>query len=233
LVFEREAGDGRDVTRVLIADDDPLTASGIELLLANTNFQVVANVRSGKEVLDTMAASRPELLVLDIRMPERTGLDVLRTLRGRGDKRPVVLLTGSINDQAVREAMELGVEGLVIKANAPGDLPACLEAVSRGRRWFDQEVMQRAMELAQDPGAGRDPLEQLSVRERGIVALVQRGLRNKEVAEELGLTEGTVKVHLHKIFEKLGIQSRTELILLGAQRDGGRESVADGDGDTA
>jgi two-component system nitrate/nitrite response regulator NarP len=228
FVFEREAGDGCNVTRVLIADDDPLTASGIELLLANTNFQVAASARSGKEVLDTLASVRPDLLVLDIRMPERSGLDVLRTLRGRGDKRPVVLLTGSINDQAVREAMELGVEGLVIKANAPTDLPACLEAVSRGRRWFDQEVMQRAMELAQDPGAERDPLEQLSVRERGIVALVQRGLRNKEVAEELGLTEGTVKVHLHKIFEKLGIQSRTELILLGTQREGGPQENGEG-----
>ena len=151
-------------------------------------------------------------------MPERSGLEVLRTLRGRGDTRPVVLLTGSITDQTAREAMELNVDGLVIKANAPRDLPACLEAVSRGRRWFDQEVMQRAMELAQSAGEA-DPFEQLSVRERGIVALVRRGLRNREIAEELGLTEGTVKVHLHKIFEKLGVRSRTELILLGGERE--------------
>ena len=211
--------DGHDVTRVLIADDDPLTAAGVEVLLANSNFQVVANARTGKEALDALASARPEILVLDIRMPERSGLDVLRTLRGRGDKRPVILLTGSINDQAAREAMDLGVEGLVIKANAPSDLLPCLDAVSRGRRWFDQEVMQRTMALAQSTEARRDPLEQLSARERGIVALVQRGLRNKEIAQELGLTEGTVKVHLHKIFEKLGVRSRTELILLGAERE--------------
>lgn len=206
------------MTRVLIADDDPLTASGIEVLLAGSNFHVVANVRSGKEALESLASARPEILVLDIRMPERSGLEVLRTLRGRGDTRPVVLLTGSITDQTAREAMELNVDGLVIKANAPRDLPACLEAVSRGRRWFDQEVMQRAMELAQSAGEA-DPFEQLSVRERGIVALVRRGLRNREIAEELGLTEGTVKVHLHKIFEKLGVRSRTELILLGGERE--------------
>lgn len=207
------------MTRVLIADDDPLTAAGVEILLAGSNFQVVANVRSGMEALDSLAAARPEILVLDIRMPERSGLEVLRTLRGRGDMRPIVLLTGSITDQTAREAMELNVDGLVIKANAPRDLPACLEAVSRGRRWFDQEVMQRAMELAQSAGGDADPFEQLSVRERGIVALVRRGLRNKEIADELGLTEGTVKVHLHKIFEKLGVRSRTELILLGAERE--------------
>lgn len=206
------------MTKVLIADDDPLTASGIELLLANTNFKVVASARSGKEVMDVLAEARPDILVLDIRMPERSGLDVLRTLRGRGDQRPIILLTGSINDQSAKEAMNLGVNGLVIKASAPRDLPVCLETVSQGRRWFDQEVMQRAMDFAQSPVA-RDPLEQLTTRERGIAALVQRGLRNREVAEELGLTEGTVKVHLHKIFEKLGLQSRTELILLAAERD--------------
>jgi len=207
------------MTRVLVADDDPLTAAGIEVLLASSNFQIVGIARSGTEVLDTLAGVRPEILVLDIRMPERSGLEVLRTLRARGDARPVILLTGSINDQDAREAMELGVNGLVIKATAPRDLLICLDAVSRGRRWFDQEVMQRAMDLTQSPGRERDPLEQLSPRERGIVALVLRGLRNKEIAEELRLTEGTVKVHLHKIFEKAGVRSRTELILLASKKD--------------
>lgn len=213
-----EAFAGSSMTRVLVADDDPLTAAGIEALLANSNFQIVASVRTGKDVLETLGTTRPDILVLDIRMPERSGLDVLRTLRGRGDTRPIVLLTGSIDDQGAREAMDLGVNGVVIKASAPRDLPVCLETVVQGRRWFDQEVMQRVMERVHSPGA-RDPLEQLSARERGIVSLVRRGLRNKEIAEELGLTEGTVKVHLHKIFEKLGVHSRTELILLGADRD--------------
>lgn len=201
------------MTKVLVADDDPLTLAGIELLFANSNFQVVATATSGKEVLDSLASARPDVLVLDIRMPERTGLDVLRTLRGRGDSRPIVLLTGNINDQDAKEAMELGVNGLVIKASAPRDLLICLDSVMQGRKWFDQEVMQRAMERAAMPEE-KGPLEQLSLRERQIALLVQRGLRNKEVAEELGLTEGTVKVHLHKVFEKLGLRSRTDLILL-------------------
>jgi two-component system nitrate/nitrite response regulator NarP len=205
------------MTKVLVADDDPLTASGIEVLLGDTHFDIVASARSGKEVLEKLPGARPDLLVLDIRMPERSGLDVLRTLRGRGDNRPVVLLTGNLNDRDAREAMDLGVNGLVIKATAPRDLLVCLETVAQGRRWFDQEVMQRAMDFAQSPERARDPLEQLSQRERGIVSLVRRGLRNKEIAEELGLTEGTVKVHLHKIFEKLGLSSRTELILLAEQ----------------
>jgi len=203
------------MTKVLIADDDPLTAAGIEALLAGSAFNVVATARSGKEVLDLLSTARPEMLVLDIRMPERSGLDVLRTLRSRGDTRPIVLLTGGINDQDTREAMDLSVNGLVIKASAPRDLLLSLETVAAGRDWFDQEVMQRALRFNQSAG-NDDPFQPLTTRERGIATLVQRGLRNKEIAAELGLTEGTVKVHLHKIFEKLGLQSRTELILLAA-----------------
>src|SRR5690606_40183146 len=139
------------MTKVLVADDDPLTLAGIELLLANSNFKVVATASSGMEVLDNLASTRPEMLILDIRMPERSGLDVLRTLRGRGDTRPIVLLTGSINDQSAKEAMDLGVNGLVIKASAPRDLLICLDSVMQGRKWFDQEVMQRAMERAAMP----------------------------------------------------------------------------------
>jgi two-component system, NarL family, nitrate/nitrite response regulator NarL len=204
------------MTKLLIADDDPLTLAGIELLLAGTNFKVAGTARSGMDVLNSLPSIRPDLLVLDIQMPERSGLDVLRTLRGRGDTRPIVLLTSSIGDQNAREAIELGVNGLVIKGSAPRDLLICLDAVVAGRRWFDQDVMQRTMGFTQVAGAEQRPLDRLSPRERGIALLVQRGLRNKEIADELGLTEGTVKVHLHKIFEKLDLRSRTELILMAS-----------------
>lgn len=202
------------MTKVLVADDDPLTLAGIELLLGASNFKVVATAVSGREVLESLASARPDILILDIRMPERSGLNVLRTLRGRADLRPVVLLTGSIDDQNAKEALDLGVNGLVIKGSAPRDLLICLDAVMKGRRWFDQEVMQRAMEFSQGAAGVQGPLDGLSPRERGIALLVQRGLRNKEIADELGLTEGTVKVHLHKIFEKLDLRSRTDLILM-------------------
>jgi two-component system nitrate/nitrite response regulator NarP len=207
------------MTRILVAEDDPLTLSGIGMLLDKTNFEVVATVNTGTAALDALPKARPDMLILDNSMPERTGLDVLRTLRHRGDNRPVVLLTGGINDQATKEAMQLGVDGIVIKSTAPRDLLTCLETVAQGRRWLDQEVMQRAMQLAMSPDAPRDPFSVLSGRERAVASLAQRGLRNKEIADELGLTEGTVKVHLHKVFEKLGLRGRTELILLGQDRE--------------
>lgn len=207
------------MTRILVAEDDPLTLAGIEILLDKTNFDVVATVNTGVAALDALGTARPEMLILDNSMPERTGLDVLRTLRSRGDNRPVVLLTGSINDQISKEAMQLGVNGIVIKSTAPRDLLTCLETVKQGRRWIDQEVMQRAMDLVMSPDAARDPLDLLSGRERAVATLAQRGLRNREIADELGLTEGTVKVHLHKVFEKLGMRSRTDLILLGQEKE--------------
>lgn len=207
------------MTKVLVADDDPLTMAGITALLDKSNFDVVATVDTGAAVLDTLASARPELLILDNGMPERSGLDVLRTLRSRGDQRPVVLLTGGLNEDLAREAIQLAVNGIVIKATAPRDLLTCLESVVQGRRWLDQEVMQRVMDQAMSPDSPRDPFDLLSGRERAVASLAKRGLRNKEIADELGLTEGTVKVHLHKVFEKLGIRGRTELILLGQDRN--------------
>ncbi len=206
------------MTKVLVADDDPLTMAGITTLLDKTNFTVVATVNTGAAVLDALPGARPELLILDNDMPERSGLDVLRTLRSKGDDRPVVLLTSRLNDELAREAVKLSVNGIVIKSTAPRDLLVCLESVVQGRRWIDQEVMQRVMEQAMSPDAPRDPFDALSARERAVASLVQRGLRNKEVASELGLTEGTVKVHLHTVFDTLGIRGRTELILLAQER---------------
>jgi two-component system nitrate/nitrite response regulator NarP len=206
------------MTRVLVADDDPLTAAGIEGLLAGSGFEIVARARTGNEVLETLAPARPEILVLGIRMADRSGLDVLRILRARGDPRRVVLLTGSADDRDVHDAVTLGVDGVVIEATVSRDLLPCLESVARGRRWLPSDVAQRAIGRVRSPDNDHAPFARLSARERGVVALVQRGLRNKEIAAELGLTEGTVKVHLHRIFEKLRVSSRAELIRIGSER---------------
>ena len=202
------------MTRILLAEDDPLTMSGIETLIANTNYKVVATVANGADALESIPTSRPDLLVLDVDMPERSGLDILRALRAKGDPRPIVLLTGRINDRAALEAIRLGVNGLVIKSAAPRDLIKCLDSGAQGKRWIDHEVLQRAMEATLGADEAADPLAVLSKRERAIADLVAQGRRNREIAEELGLTEGTVKVHLHKAFDKLGIERRTQLILL-------------------
>lgn len=202
------------MARLLIAEDDPLTLSGIELLLTESVHDVVAKVRDGNSALKAAVEAKPDILILDVDMPGRSGIEVLRALRGRGDKRPVILLTGKITDRSTYEALQLGLDGLVIKARAPEVLLTCIESVSAGRRWIDHEMLQRAMEVSlsgDDDSA--NPLRILSVREQEVADHVLKGLRNRDIAAQLGVTEGTVKVHLHNIFEKLGISSRTELVL--------------------
>jgi two-component system nitrate/nitrite response regulator NarP len=205
------------MTKVLLADDDPLTLAGIKLLLTQSNYQIVAEAADGLSALELTAAKRPDLLVLDFDMPERNGLEVLRTLRERGDKRHVVLLTGRIADRRVYEALQLGLNGLVVKSTAPENLLKCLDTVVQGRRWIDHELLQRAMDLSLEEDQDEGPLSALSPRERAVVALVLRGLRNKDIASELRIGEGTVKVHLHNIFEKLGVASRTELVIAASK----------------
>jgi two-component system nitrate/nitrite response regulator NarP len=204
--------------RILVAEDDPLTLEGIKLLLSASAHEVVGTVDNGSLLLEQLPSLRPELMLVDFDMPERTGLDVLRTLRERGDQRPIVLLTGSMSDKRVYEALQLGLNGMVVKARAPRDLLTCLDAVFAGRRWIDHDVLQRVMELSLSPNTAKaDPLSPLSKRERAIVGLLLQGLRNKEIAGELRIGEGTVKVHLHNVFEKLGVSSRMELALLASR----------------
>jgi len=194
--------------RVLIADDHPIIRSAVSALLEGSEYVVAASAESAASAIAAVRECDPDIVVLDIAMPGGSGLDVLRQLRGKGDRRPVILLTAAIDDHRLSEALALAVDGIVMKNNDPAYLLDCLQAVAGGRQWLDPEVGQRAAELAQ-----RRPKAILSARERRLVALVAQGLRNREIAAELGITEGTVKVYLHTIFDKLGVANRTALAI--------------------
>jgi two-component system nitrate/nitrite response regulator NarP len=209
------------MTRILIADDHPLMLSGLEAVLRDTPFEVVGKARDGMELLSMLPASRADILVVDINMPGRNGIDVLRTLRSKGDRRPVVLLTADLHDDALADALDLDVNGIILKEGAETLLITCLDQVARGGRWIDGGIVQRAIDMAKKGATDRGPLARLTVRERAIAQLVGQGLRNREIGAELGLTEGTVKVSLHRIYEKLGIETRVELAML-ARDAGGR-----------
>ena len=206
------------MTRLLIADDHPIILSGISAMLAGTSYEIVASVSDGAAALDELAATRPDVLVLDVAMPRRGGLDVLRTLRGRGDTRPVVLLTATLDDGALIEAVQLGVNGILLKEGAQALLLNCLDTVSGGGRWIDRELLERALELT-IPGSGGagSRLVRLTPRELSIVRLVAQGRPNRAIGEELGITEGTVKVSLHRIYRRLGVSNRTELALKASE----------------
>ena len=205
------------MTKVLLADDHTFVLSGVRAVLQDSAYEVVAVARDGNAVLDGLQASAPDILVLDVNMPERDGVDVLRTLRASGDGRPVILLTASLSNDGLLEALELGVDGIVLKDGAEHLLLRCLDEVAAGNRWIEPALLERALDLKLNDGRAKDGLASLTPRERAVARLVAQGSRNRDIAADLGITEGTVKVYLHKIYEKVGAANRTELALLARE----------------
>lgn len=199
------------MNRILLADDHPMIRTALEVLLRNTEFEIVGTAGSGEAALTEAEKLNPDILLLDLQMPGGTGMDVLRRLRAEKSQLKVILLTAAIDDSSLLEAKALKVQGMVLKNSDPAFLLDCLQSVREGRTWFDPELAERARQLARRFRPGR--FETLAPRERQLIGFVRRGLRNREIAEQLGVTEGTVKVYMHAIFEKLGVSTRTELAI--------------------
>lgn len=197
------------MTRVLLADDHPMIASALEMLLRGTDYQLVGRARSGKEALAQIDEVKPDLVLLDVNMPDGSGIDVLRRLRKSGEERPIILLTAGLDDPQLIAADDLEPNGIVLKTSDPALLLECMDQVLDGKTWVDPEIVDRTSAARQRVSS----LPPLTPRERELVELVRQGLRNREIAARLGVTEGTVKVYLHSIFDKVGVGSRTELAI--------------------
>lgn len=202
---------------LLLADDHPFMRAGIEAVLRGSRYTIVATASTGDEALAAVDEHDPAICVFDIRMPGLTGVELLETLRARGDKRAVVLLTAELEDDALLAAVKAGVNGIVLKDGAEDALLTCLDTVTAGRRAVSASLLQRALDVSLDE-TRRHPLEGLTPRERQIAEHVGRGMRNRDIAAALAMSEGTVKVYLHTIYQKLGIENRTELALLSHGR---------------
>jgi two-component system nitrate/nitrite response regulator NarP len=196
--------------RILLADDHPMIRTALEVLLRDSDYDLVGMAGSADETLAEMAKLRPDVLLLDLQMPGGGGMEVLRRLAAAESAIRVIMLTAAIDDASLMEAKALKVRGIVLKNSDPAYLMECLDQVRHGRRWFDPELVQRAKVLESRGGGSK---VQLAPRERQLIGFVRSGLRNREIAEQLGVTEGTVKTYLHTIFEKLGVGNRTELAI--------------------
>lgn len=196
---------------VLIADDHPIVLEGLAALFEGSGHSVVARCTSGLEVLDALQGVDPDILVLDLNMPPPDGLEIARTLKQRGHRAGIVLLTSDLADDDIIQAMQVGVAGIVLKEAASQQLIACLDAVHAGRQWFDREIANRALSSVASQAPSGRVADRLTPRELDVARLVARGLRNKEVARELAITEGTVKMYLHNIYDKLEVAGRVEL----------------------
>lgn len=205
---------------LLVADDHGFIRAGVEAVLRGSRFTIVATTASGEETLDAIKTHDPAIVLLDINMPGMNGVQALEALRARGDKRPVVLLTAEITDRQLMAVMRAGVDGIVSKDGAEDGLVDVLDKVHAGQKAIDPVFLQRALDLSLKPDS-QGPLAKLNPRERKIAALVARGLRNRDIGAELGIGEGTVKVYLHTMYQKLSIENRTELALLAVNDQDG------------
>jgi two-component system, NarL family, nitrate/nitrite response regulator NarL len=206
--------------RLVLADDHPIVLEGLEQLFrAQQDFAVVARCQDGAETLRAVRQHRPDVLLLDIRMPAPDGLPVIRELQRDGLPTRIVLLTAALEEDDVVEAVRLGVKGVVLKEMAPQMLVECVRKVAAGEQWIERRSLTMALDKVLRREAGfREVSAVLTPREIEIVRLAAQGLRNQAIADRLHISEGTVKVHLHNIYEKLGIDGRVALTLYAREK---------------
>ena len=218
-----EATEKKSATiRIVIADDHPIVRDGLKkLLLLEDDFEVVGEASDGREVLSKVRDLDPDVVLLDLRMPNMDGLGALRELQEINKRVRVIVLTASEDKNEFVQAMKLGCSGIVLKQTAPDLIVKSIRKVHSGEIWLDSHTTAAVMrqfstgfEDAASNGSGRGrERSPLSAREREIVALVAQGYKNKEMAEKMFISEQTVKNHLHNIFDKLGVSDRLELAL--------------------
>ena len=198
---------------LVIADDHPLILDAMEnLFRLEKDLKVVARCLDGDEVLEAVCRHQPDILVLDIQMPAKDGFAVLREMRKEKLPTRVVVLTATLNEEGLTEAVRLGVRGLVLKELAPKLLVECIRKVHGGALWLEKRLVTSALEkLLHRETARTEAVQALSPREIEIIKQVAAGLRNMEISRKLFISEGTVKIHLHNIYQKLGVDSRTKL----------------------
>lgn len=202
--------------RVVIADDHAVLRESLAALLASQqDFAVDGRAANGQEALSMVQELHPDVLVLDLFMPQGDGFEVLRTLDRAGNRVASVVLTGSDSELDYAQAVKLGARGLVLKSDGPEKLFTAIRTVSNGELAFSDELAQQVLTtMSAETRSTANTLSRLSERERQIAYYVARGMKNKDIGAALNISENTVKRHLQSIFTKTGSRDRLELAVL-------------------
>ncbi len=214
-------------TRVLLIDDHTLVRKGMEELLRSRGVEVVAAVGTGEEGVNRALALKPDIILLDVRMPLMGGIETLARLRECGVAVPILMLTMSRDDADLRAALRGGAQGYLLKDMDPEDLVPALEAALRGDNVVAKEMVGSLARMVKDEPAETaptaSPFAELTTRELEILRHVADGLSNKMIARALNITDGTVKLHVKSILRKLSIRSRVEAAVLAVEHGLGRK----------
>ena len=205
--------------RVLIVDDDKLMRAGLRAVFsADEGIEVIGEAGDGRAGIDSARRLRPDIVLMDVRMPELDGITATRELLQASPELRVVIVTTFEDDDYVFGALAAGASGFLLKRTGPEELIEAIHTVAAGEALLSPSVTRRVIErMARDPGVttnGERRLEELTAREREVLELIARGLTNAEIASELVIEESTVKTHVKRVLMKLGLRDRVQAVIL-------------------
>lgn len=207
--------------RVLLVDDQELVRSGLQRILRRRDgFEVVAECGDGAEVPDALAAHEVDVVIMDLRMKRVDGIEATRRLRAAGDRPPVLVLTTFDDDELLSGALRAGAAGFVLKDTAAEELMRAVRTVAAGDCWLDPAVTARVLAAYRTVRDTPRPAgaDELTTRERDVLAAIGSGMSNTEIAAALSISELTVKSHVGRIFAKLGLRDRAAAIVYAFDR---------------
>jgi DNA-binding NarL/FixJ family response regulator len=197
--------------RVLLADDHAIVRNGVaQILNEEQGISVVAEAADGAEAVELFASVRPDVALVDLRMPKLEGVQVVEQIRERFPDASIVILTTYDTDNDIERALRAGAKAYIVKDVSPQDLVACVRAVNAGRTWVSPKVAAKLVAHVTNV--------RLTRRELAVLRLLAAGNSNREIGEALGISDGTVKIHATHLFAKLGVNSRTEAIATALRR---------------
>jgi two-component system nitrate/nitrite response regulator NarL len=205
---------------VILIDDHTLFREGLEGLLSRRNINILAAVGNGQEGLQLAAELDPDVILLDMRMPGMEGMDVLRQLRKNGFTKPVAMLTTSSDERDLVESLRSGAQGYLLKDMEPDQLVLALRDIVAGKTVVAPDlapVLAKVVQGESITGAKEDLFSKLTPRESEILSLLAEGQSNKVIARNLGISDGTVKLHVKSILRKLGVHSRVEAAVMAVE----------------
>jgi two-component system NarL family response regulator len=197
--------------RLLIADDHPVVRDGVAAIInQHRDLKIVAEASNGREAIAAFEKHAPDVALLDLRMPDVDGIEVIQTIRHRSPGARIIVLTTFDSEEDVANAMRAGAKGYLLKDCPRKDLVEAIRTVHSGKTWIAPPVGSKLMEQMSR--------QHLTPRELEALRLLAAGKSNKEIAAALDIAEGTTKIHLNKLFQKLGVTSRTEALAEAVKR---------------